>query len=291
MTAEVKSINVEALQEYFFNTDKSYEKWGTGGACDGSYALHYGYVFPGEDKSKISQVHALENLNKAMANAVGFGQGQDVLDAGCGVGYSSIWIAKNFNAHVEGITISPLQVEKATKFAKDAEADATFSQQDYCKMSFEDRSMDVVWALESVCMTDKKDVFVKEAFRVIRSGGKIVVGDFFVTMPMGEMPETGRFAIEKWCNGWVMDHLSYIKDFQGYLEAAGFVNVKITDVTEGVTDSAHEIYVRGKEGYPDDIINKGRSVKQLLHSEANMFQYIGLKQGLWKYLIFTAEKP
>jgi methylase of polypeptide subunit release factors len=41
-----------------------------------------------------------------------------ILDAGCGIGGSSIWMAKNFKNQAIGITISPKQVAYAKKQAK-----------------------------------------------------------------------------------------------------------------------------------------------------------------------------
>ena len=43
---------------------------------------------------------------------------EKILDIGCGIGGTSIWLAKKLQCDVVGITISPVQVEMAKKAAE-----------------------------------------------------------------------------------------------------------------------------------------------------------------------------
>jgi tocopherol O-methyltransferase len=94
-----------------------------------------------------------------MAAQANITQHDRVLDAGCGIGGSALWLAKYKNADVAGISISARQIEKAKTLAKQAKVDhlVSFSVIDYLVTGFPKESFDVVWAIESVCHTGRKE--------------------------------------------------------------------------------------------------------------------------------------
>jgi tocopherol O-methyltransferase len=143
-----------------------------------SIALHYGFW---EKKTKrIGE--ALQNTNRVMAEQVNITTDDRVLDAGCGIGGSVLWLAKNKQAEVVGISISAKQIEKAKILAKQAKVDhlVSFSVTDYLHTEFPEESFDVVWAIESVCHAEKKEDFLKEAYIVLKKGGRIIIADGFI---------------------------------------------------------------------------------------------------------------
>ena len=75
-----------------------------------------------------------------------------ILDVGCGIGGTSRYLASKFGSDtkVTGISISPKQIERATKLAQEKKLDnVEFKVIDALNMSFPDNSFDVVWACES----------------------------------------------------------------------------------------------------------------------------------------------
>ncbi len=77
-------------------------------------AMHFGYW----DEVTRSHGESLVNLNRVLAREIGIRPGQRVLDAGCGVGGSAIWLAKTFGVEVVGITPVAGQVRQARRYAK-----------------------------------------------------------------------------------------------------------------------------------------------------------------------------
>lgn len=82
---------VEEYYDYTFPFYKIFWHKGTNG-------IHYGFW----DEETNSHTEALINTNKTVADTGKIKYGDKVLDAGCGVGGTSIWIAKNRGAHVTG---------------------------------------------------------------------------------------------------------------------------------------------------------------------------------------------
>src|SRR5207244_10334107 len=73
-----------------------------------NYAIHFGYW---DDRTR-KHADALNRLNAALAERIGIQHGARILDAGCGVGGSAIWLAETFAARVVGITPVASQVER-----------------------------------------------------------------------------------------------------------------------------------------------------------------------------------
>ena len=77
-------------------------------------ALHYGYW----DSKTRNHSESLLNMNRVLARIAKIRESDIVLDAGCGISGSSIWLAKIFGCKVVGITLSKKQVAMARNFAK-----------------------------------------------------------------------------------------------------------------------------------------------------------------------------
>ena len=101
-----------------------------------------------------------------------------VLDVGCGIGGTSRHLAKALGpkSKVQGITLSPNQVQRATELAATQGVDnASFRVMNALEMEFPDDTFDLVWACESgEHMPDKKK-YVEEMIRVLKPGGTIVI--------------------------------------------------------------------------------------------------------------------
>src|SRR3989344_8767113 len=144
-----------------------------------TFGQHYGFWARG-----IKNRHeAILAENAALARLAKIKEGDLVLDAGCVVGGSSAWIAKNIGAEVVGINLSNVQLHGAQRVVSEEKnkylvADKTgFAKADFHRMPFANDSFDVVWSLESLEHAVSIDEFVKESFRVLKPGGRIVIAE------------------------------------------------------------------------------------------------------------------
>jgi cyclopropane fatty-acyl-phospholipid synthase-like methyltransferase len=81
-----------------------------------NYAIHFGYW----DATTRTHAQSLREMNRALADRIGIQPGQRVLDAGCGVGGSALWLARKRGVEVVGVTLVASQVERARRFAEEA---------------------------------------------------------------------------------------------------------------------------------------------------------------------------
>ena len=104
-----------------------------------------------------------------------------ILDAGSGVGSTSIYLAKKYlNCIFHGITISYYESIIAGILLKKSKiSNVRFQQGSYMKTSYKKNSFDRIFALESVIYAPNKKEFVKEMYRILKPNGKIVILDIF----------------------------------------------------------------------------------------------------------------
>jgi len=253
-------------------------------------ALHYGYW--DEDKP-YHQHQALLNKNRVLYEKAGIRPGDQVLDAGCGIGGSSIWMAKQYGNQVTGITISAKQAGYARQHAKRhgvAEL-VNFEVADFCATPFADASFDVVWALESTCHALNKGDFLQEAYRLLRPGGRLVVCDGFVRQR--------RFSQSQWqavvtcLNGWAVPNLCTREEFAGLLAEQGFLAVQCHDITQQTEPSVEYMYKVAKRLQLVQKFSQWlglRSKAQTANYLVGLAQYRLFNERLTEYCIFTAEK-
>ena len=152
-------LDKEAIKRYYTDTQFEYNliwNWG----LKTTPALHFGYY----DDKATNHKQAIIRANEVLAEYGEIQKSARIVDAGCGLGHSSEWLAKTYNARVTGITLVPKQVETIKKrLVNHPVATVDFMVADYLQMPFNDQSVDIVWAFESVCHAPDKLQFYKEA--------------------------------------------------------------------------------------------------------------------------------
>src|SRR5258708_15995704 len=144
-------------------------------------AIHLGYW----EKHPRSHAQSLLAMNRVLASHLGIRSGQRILDAGCGVGGSAIWLAKTYDVEVLGITPVASQVARAQRYAQEqGVADqASFEQQDYTHTVFPDATFDVLLSMENLCHAPDKRLVLAEARRLLRPGGRVGLLEYIPPPP------------------------------------------------------------------------------------------------------------
>mgnify|MGYP000196777673 CR=1 FL=1 len=252
-------------------------------------ALHYGYW----DETTRSHSDSLLRKNQKLYEAAAIQAEDYVLDAGCGIGGSSIWMAKNHNNRLKAITISAKQAYYAGQHAKrhGVANNVDFEVSDFCKTPYADETFDIVWGLESVCHALDKADFIREAYRVLRKGGRLVVCDGFLTKR--EIADQDWPAVVDCLNGWAVPNLCLRDEFAGLLAEQKFTNVKFDDITEQTLPSADYMYKVAKRLQPMQKLSQWlglRSETQTANFKVGLAQHHLFHSNIVEYGIFTAQK-
>ncbi len=142
--------------------------------------MHHGYYGPTGTFRKDRQQAQIDLIDECLhwANVT---QASAILDCGCGIGGSALELATRFNAQVIGITLSPVQAERATEranaanLAGDTPPCASFQVADALHTPFPDQSFDFIWSMESGEHMPDKVQFLQECYRLLKPGGKLLM--------------------------------------------------------------------------------------------------------------------
>lgn len=250
-------------------------------------AIHFGYW----EKHTRSHAQSLLAMNRVLASHLGIRSGQRILDAGCGVGGSAIWLAKTYDVEIVGITPVASQVARAYRYAQEhGVADqVSFEQQDYTHTVFPDASFDVVWAMESLCHAPEKRLVLAEARRLLRPGGRLGIVEYMRTRR--PHASAGEALLHSWLSGWAIPDIATAPEWLEWTQDVGLHNVQLVDITPNVRPSLRRLYWLAVLTWPVafPLYALGlRSETQHGNMRGAFDQYHALRRSLWFYALLTA---
>jgi SAM-dependent methyltransferase len=186
----------------------------------------------GYTEEELKAVPEGANLGLGCGNPVALAslrEGDTVLDLGSGAGFDCFLAADRVgkDGGVIGVDMTPEMIEKARENARKGNyANVEFRLGEIENLPAADASVDVVISNCVVNLVpDKRKVF-REAFRVLRSGGRLMISDIVL---LKELPDDVKNSIEAYigCLSGAMMKDEYIQA----IRAAGFQEVSIIEET------------------------------------------------------------
>ena len=154
--------------------------------------------------------------------------GQTVLDLGSGAGVDCFFAAKQVgeSGKVIGVDMTPEMLERARSSAKRLNLDNVEFRQGFLEdLPVESNSVDVVISNCVINLSPDKAKVFGEAFRVLKSGGKLAVSDLVTE---GELPDAVRNSLAAWA-GCVAGAVN-INEYVEMMQAVGFTDISVNPV-------------------------------------------------------------
>lgn len=193
-----------------------------------------GFHFGLGDETTLSLPESIANTNRYLASRAGVASGTRVLDAGCGVGGSAIWLARECGARVVGVTLLDSQVALARGFAREqgVEGLTAFEVRDMAETGFPAESFEVVWNIESMCHLPDLEGYLEHVRALLVDGGRFACIDLCA----GENPD--QDVSRAVCDGWAMSALRDPQEIVAALARLGFESIELVDLTPRALRSA-----------------------------------------------------
>ncbi len=159
---------------------------------------------------------------------------QNIIDVGCGIGGSTLYLAKKFGSNATGITLSPIQASRAKERAVEAGMDSRvrFQVANALKMPFEDNTFDLVWSLESGEHMPEKAKFVAECYRVLKPGGKMILATWChreTNSLAGDLTPSEVAHLKEIYRVYCLPYVISLSEYRAIASESGFKDLKSDD--------------------------------------------------------------
>lgn len=214
----------EIIRYYDSNTAR-FLKFGHGA---GSKAIHRAVWAEGVE----SRQEAMNYVNSRIAAAIENSGAARILDIGCGVGGSMLYLAERLSAQISGVTISPRQAAAGQELLETAGCAerCRILAGDFNEAALSARlaaPFDVAYAIESFLHMPDAEHFFAQAARFVRPGGTLFVCDDFLSVGPGPKKDADKVSekrqrlIRRFRRGWQVQSLYTLQQVRKCAEQQG----------------------------------------------------------------------
>lgn len=186
--------------------------------------VHDGYYETGTESKEAAQ----ENLVRFLAEFGDVPREARGLDIGCGMGATSVWLAKHRSARMTGFTLSPIQANIARELAGREGADAEFHVGDIDAYSPAE-PYDFAWMMGVLGHFENQEGFVRRAARLVKPGGRFVLADWVAAPELST--DARRRYVDPVLKGMLMPDIATLDDYVRWFSQSGFEVASAEDIT------------------------------------------------------------
>jgi len=197
--------------------------------CDSNLDLEQTSVKLGYSETDLRDVPNDANMGLGCGNPLAFAdlkEGEVVLDLGSGGGFDCFLARRQVGetGYVIGVDMTPEMIDLSRKNAEKAGyTNVDFRLGEIEHLPVADNSVDVIISNCVINLSPDKQQVFKEAYRVLKAGGRLCVSDIVATARLPEDVKRDLAMLVGCVAG-----AEYVEDIRGMLQIAGFKNIRLT---------------------------------------------------------------
>ena len=284
-------VSSEEKVIWYYEHSKMKDWW----KANQTHSYHFGYY----EKGFRTHFDAILHMNDVVWGLLGLDgtKPQHVLDAGCGVGGTSVYLGKKYPlVAFSGISIVPSEVQFAMELSvqNQVTGNTRFLVDNFCNTRFSDASFDGIIALESLNYAQDTGKAFKELYRVLRPGGRLVVLDGFRTQQ--QLSPIMQKAYRHWLSGRAIDDLMSIDNCVRLMTEQQFQQITTHDLSVHIAASQFRGVVIGLPFFFSALVKSIVSLNRYTRSDDSFYMGVSFCGGLLalgrytKYYAITASK-
>ncbi|CAA7406489.1 unnamed protein product [Spirodela intermedia] len=262
--------------------------------------MHHGFYEPGATASiadhRAAQICMVEEaLRFAGVSDDPLRKPKNIVDVGCGIGGSSRYLARKYGAECRGITLSPVQANRAQSLAA-AEGlgnKVSFQVADALEQPFPDGQFDLVWSMESGEHMPDKTKFVSELARVAAPGGIIIIVTWchrdLLPSENSLTPDEVKL-LDKICEAYYLPAWCSAAEYVKIAESLSLQDIKSADWSENVAPFWPAVIQSALtlQGFVSLLRSGWKTIRGAL---VMPLMIEGFNKNLIKFAVITCRKP
>ena len=290
LQAEQITAQTADFQRYYEEAGPDYAAWSP------HFNMHFGFFRWG--MNPLHREAMLEQMNLEAKSRLHLTPDSPsrILDMGCGLGATLRSFANQLpQADLHGVTLVPWQWEQGRQLNQSCQGGSrvTLTLGNYEHTAQPSQSFDAISAIESSCYARgaNKAAFLKEAHRLLRPGGRLVIADGF--LGPGKLRGPQKFFFRRLCDCWVINTLGEITSVTAELERVGFNQIIAERIQSRVTPSVlHVPFVTLKFLLTEVVFGKRKMTRARWNNilAPLLLPFVGYPIGPMAYYIVSATR-
>jgi|YNPMSStandDraft_1061717.scaffolds.fasta_scaffold00892_15 cyclopropane fatty-acyl-phospholipid synthase-like methyltransferase len=195
--------------------------------------FHWGLFTSDTDTLNV----ATYNLINKMLSLIKIDENKKIIDIGCGIGTSAIFISKKYNCIVYGISNSKKGIEIAVQnsYKNNVSDKVKFFIKDVLNNDFSDNYFDIAWLMEMAHLIQDKQSLIKEAYRILKPKGEFIFCDLIFKRYLKPIEILNlRNELQMLDRVFGKAVIETLKYYTNILNNVGFKNIETYDISENV---------------------------------------------------------